>query len=141
MTTLGEANTCLANICSRKHKHTSTNTQTQAHELGHVPRDPTHIHRYTVFVWSHSRKKGQKKRRWWVVFWWRGVWVFCGLVCVLLWASRLRRGSVFWFGSRDRVLLSPHVSPFVEVGSRKPKFLADTMFLLVDVSSLLLHMT
>jgi hypothetical protein len=38
-------------------------------------------------------------------------------------------------------LLSPHVSPFVEVGSRKPKFLADTMFLLVDVSSLLLHMT
>ncbi len=49
--------------------------------------------------------------------------------------------QVVWVGSRDRVLLSPHVSPLVEVGSRKPKFLADTMFLLVDVSSLLLHMT
>ena len=39
-----------------------------------------------------------------------------------------------WVGRRDRVLLSPHVSPLVEVGSRKPRFLADTMFELVRCS-------
>ena len=59
---------------------------------------------------------------------------------VFLWASRLRRGSVFWVGSRDGCLLPPRFTP-LRVGSRKPRFLADTMILLVDVSSLLLHMT
>ena len=49
------------NICSQIQTLVRTNTRSQAHELGHVPRDPTHIHRYMRFVWSHSRKKRQKK--------------------------------------------------------------------------------
>jgi hypothetical protein len=114
---VGEANTCLANICSRKHKHTSTNTQTQAHELGHVPRDPTHIHRYTVFVWSHSRKKRQKKDGLlWLFLVAGGVgFLWVGLCFVV--GKPLAARQVVWVGSRDRVLLSPHVSP-LRGGSR-----------------------
>jgi hypothetical protein len=59
---------------------------------------------------------------------------------VFLWASRFRRASVFWVRCRDGCLLPPRFTP-LRVGSRKPIFLADTMILLVDVSSLLLHLT
>ena len=52
----------------------------------------------------------------------------CGAAVCLGWEPR-------------KVYAFPPRFTFVEVGSRKPKFLADTMFLLVDVSSLLLHMT
>jgi hypothetical protein len=140
MATVGEENTCLANICSRKHKHTSTNTQSQAHKLGHLPRDPTHIHRYTVFVCTHSRKKRQKKDGLlWLFLVAGGVgFLWVGLCFVV--GKPLAARQCFLVGSLRWVFASPHVSP-LRVGSRKPRFLADTMILLVDVSSLLLHLT
>jgi hypothetical protein len=55
MVTMCEAYTCLANICLVTHKHTSANAQAQTHELGDMPRARGYIHRYSVFVWIHSR--------------------------------------------------------------------------------------
>jgi hypothetical protein len=119
--TVGEENTCLANICSRKHKYTSTKAQTQAHELGHVPRDPTHIHRYMRFQYSHSRKKRQKKDGLlWLFLVAGGVgFLWVGLCFVVGKPLAARQCFLGW--SPRWVFASPHVSP-LRVGSRKPRF-------------------
>ena len=139
VTTVGEENTCLANICSRKHKYTSTNTQTQAHKLGHVPRDPTHIHRYSAFLGTHSRKKGQKKMGCYLCGCSQG-WVFVVGCLGLLWTTERSEG------------VSPSVSAGVLGRMLSPTFhlyrdwqplaivLADTMFNYLPLVTLLLHM-
>lgn len=92
-------------------------------------------------IWSHSRKKRQKKDGLLKQFLVAGgvgfLWV--GL-CFVVGKPLAARQPVFGLVAEMGVCFPPRFTP-LRVGSRKPRFLADTMILLVDVSSLLLHMT
>ena len=114
-----EANSCLANICTHIHKHTSANAQAQTHELGDVPRAGGYIHRYSVFVWFHSRFCWGSvlsdapwracRRLWWGGFFVGGLFFWCvgGLVVLCgsvlgLRATRVARRQLLVGGNAER---------------------------------------
>jgi len=52
---VGEANSCLANICLGTNTCLVGYACAIVRELGYMPRRAGYIHRYSGFVWFHSR--------------------------------------------------------------------------------------